>query len=477
MQLALFEIDSLAMIQKIRKIALQIFYISGFLAFVACRNSGINIATTELNFTPKPTYVPGDTADSAFLGLSNKAAVSNFYRSIGHEPVWFQNDGYRELADSMLFIIRNASYYGFAPGNHHLAELEHSPGAATVRKELLLTDAFLSFAADLKFGLRKSKQKGLEDSLRIELLREVVTGESVVQILESQEPRFKGYQLLKERIRVILDSAQKYNVDSVSTMEKIRLISINMERWRRESSAFNDRYIFINIPSFKLELVDNDSTILSSKVIVGKPETATPVLSSVVECFTIYPYWHVPRGIAIEEYLPILKNDTSFLSRNHFDVLDRKGNVLNPDSVSWKKFNANFFPVVLRQREGPENALGIIKFIFDNPYAVYLHDTNAKRLFNRTNRALSHGCIRMEKAVQLAHYLVTGSVNAESKTISKYLNEKQRRWVDLKNPIPIYTRYFTCGLENGVLTMYKDIYNEDEAISELIFGPAGQPAL
>ncbi|MBA4056954.1 MAG: hypothetical protein C0490_19725 [Marivirga sp.] len=299
------------------------------------------------------------------------------------------------------------------------------------------------------------------------MLNSVATNGNITFALASQEPSSKGYTSLKEGLRVMLDSAT--TLDSILFEESLRLISINLERWRAEQVDIQGKYIFINIPSYMLEVVENDSIVLSSKVIVGTTKKETPVLSSIVECFTTYPYWHVPRKISVEEYLPIIKSDPAFITRNNFDVLDRKGNIVNPDSVTWHKFHTNYFPVVLRQREGPENSLGVIKFIFDNPYAVFLHDTNAKRLFKSKDRAFSHGCIRMEKAVDLAHFLVTGVIGKESKYISKYLNEKTQHWVDLKYPIPIHIRYFTCEFRNNKFYRYSDIYNKDKALYDLIY--------
>jgi L,D-transpeptidase YcbB len=194
---------------------------------------------------------------------------------------------------------------------------------------------------------------------------------------------------------------------------------------------------------------------------VGAIESPTPPITSVIECFTIYPYWYVPRKIAAEEYLPVIQKDTSFLTRNNFDVLDRKGRVLNQDSINWLKFHKNYFPVVLRQREGDENSLGIIKFLFDNPYAVYLHDTNAKRLFKSTRRAFSHGCIRMERAIDLAHLLVMGCLKKKSRVVENVLSAKQRQTFNLSVPIPVYIRYFTAEVVEGVFHQYEDIYGRD----------------
>ncbi|HEY0654375.1 MAG TPA: L,D-transpeptidase family protein [Chryseosolibacter sp.] len=463
------------MILRKLRATLNIICIASFTAYSSCTNTMGHIAIAEHTHvalpTQEPVVVPTDTTQEVFAGLKNQRSVARFYQQFGTVPVWIDQKDDRNLSDTLMALINSAHYYGLAAGRYHGAELASMSKVQTVRKELLLTDAFLSFAADVKFGLLDSKKKSNDDSVRLVLLKDVVTNGSLKRKLEALEPGFAPYESLKTALREQLESHNKYTNDSASVNEKVRLISINLERWRREVVLLADRHIYINIPSFMLEVIDADSVVLSSRIVVGKPETQTPVLSSVVECFTIYPYWHVPRKISVEEYLPILKRDTTFLRRNNFDVLDRKGKVLNPDSVAWEKFNTNYFPVVLRQGEGTENSLGVIKFIFDNPHAVFLHDTNAKRLFSSTARAFSHGCIRMERAVELAHYLVTGSVTVESKTISKYLKEKQQRWIDVKRPIPIYTRYFTCDYVNGVLRMYKDIYGADQALYDLLYAP------
>jgi murein L,D-transpeptidase YcbB/YkuD len=136
--------------------------------------------------------------------------------------------------------------------------------------------------------------------------------------------------------------------------------------------------------------------------------------------------------------------------------------------VQWLRFSANYFPLLLRQREGPDNALGVIKFMFDNPYSVYLHDTNNRELFRRDRRAFSHGCVRVENAIALAHYLVTGKPNFKSKQVDKYLEQKQAHQINLQAPIAIYIRYFTCAYENNVFKEFNDVYGLDNDIEELL---------
>lgn len=429
---------------------------------------------------PVPLLIPSDSLSSSFEGLLRKSSVIMFYDRNGGKPVWIENSKYNRSADSLLEMLERVQYYGFSKSRYHWAEMRdirlNANRTSLIRRDILLTDAFCALAHDLRFGITRS-QDHIKDSVYTDLLNRALTEGTIKKTLESQEPVASGYQSLRKGLGLMLDSIDNIRLDSISFQENIQLISINLERWRMESQSLGERYIFINIPSFMLDVVENDSVILSSKVIVGTPEKETPVLSSKVECLSIYPYWHVPRKIAIEEYLPIIKKDTTFIVRNNFDVIDRKGNVLNPDSVKWSTYHENYFPIVLRQREGPENSLGIIKFVFENPHAVFLHDTNAKRLFNGKTRAYSHGCIRMEKAVELAHLLVTGKPGSESKYVNKFLKEKTQHWVDLKNPIPIHIRYFTCEFKHGKFFSYKDIYGKDLLLRHLLFTDTAGPDL
>jgi murein L,D-transpeptidase YcbB/YkuD len=253
-----------------------------------------------------------------------------------------------------------------------LQELTHAAAKISVGEELAridvwLSDAFIAIASDLASGRNSEKRIGTH-AVDQDLLTWLSAPGDVRKILESKEPAYPGYMALKKELGSSLDSLSFSSVpDADRLARKIETIRINLDRWRNERVHFADRYVYVNIPSFMLHVVERNTVVFSSRIIVGTMETPTPEITSVIECFTIYPYWTVPRKIAVEEYLPAIQKDTAFLNRNNFDVLDRKGKVLNPDSINWPEFHKNNFPVVLRQREGRENSLGIIKFLFDNP--------------------------------------------------------------------------------------------------------------
>lgn len=421
--------------------------------------------------------MPVDSLDMAYRDLAI-APVRTFYKQRQEQLFWTSGFNRSLRADSLIIFIERIRYFGLHPREYHLSEISILKGKLgsienVFRFDALLTDAYISISRHLSFG-KGMQETGLADSLAISSLERYYEGGGLVDNITAGEPSSPAYRSLKQGLGQLLDALAMDHRDSVSLnvsqtlgdiKEQIETIEINLERWRSEKQDFGRRYIFVNIPAFTLYLVEDDSVILESRVIVGKPRTPTPELSSTIECFVTYPYWHVPRKISVEEYLPVIQRDISFIERNNFDVLDRKGNVLSPDSLAWEKFNKNNFPVSLRQREGGDNALGVIKFIFDNPYAVFLHDTNARRLFRSKARAFSHGCIRMEKAEELAHYLVTGDPNKKSKAVERSLREERRAWIELKEPIPIYLRYYTVDFDNGRLTYHDDIYQKDGVVT------------
>jgi murein L,D-transpeptidase YcbB/YkuD len=433
----------------------------------------------KMAMPPVPVAIPSDSSNACYDGLIWKATVVNFYNSRNGEPVWVDSSSTTALADSMIGFMRSVNDYGLDPKDYHLSQITSTLENETLAQELTfldvwLTDAFFAIASDLASS-RDSKKRTTHDSLERELLTRILAGADLRKTIETKEPKYAGYDALKTELRASLDSlTEKSDPDSGRFTSKIKSIKINLDRWRNETISFSDRYVFINIPSFMLYVKDHDSIIFSSKVIVGATRSPTPEITSMIECFTIYPYWNVPRKIAVEEYLPMIQKDTSFIRRNNFDVLDRKGNILKSDSLNWTKFHKGYFPVALRQREGEENSLGIIKFLFDNPHAVYLHDTNAKKLFKSAKRSFSHGCIRMERAIDLANFLVTGSLKKKSTIIEKTVLEKERKTVNLAKPIPIYIRYLTADVVNGHFHQYDDVYGLDSTSEEIMTNVGSQ---
>lgn len=251
----------------------------------------------------------------------------------------------------------------------------------------------------------------------------------------------------------------------------IQQIEMNMERWRWYSEPNDKQFVWVNIPKYEMQVIEGDTLVMKSRVIVGTPKNPTPILKSTIRYFLIYPYWNVPLSIATKEILPILKRDTSYLRRNNFEVLDRYNTIVTTP-INWKKYTKDYFPWKLRQRTGEDNSLGILKFNFYNKYGVYMHDTDNRRLFNREMRALSHGCVRLEKFVEFAKFLIRDdSLNYPLDSLMFDLWQENQKYVYIKHPTPIYINYFTAEVdENSSLFYYIDIYNRDEKMLKSLYG-------
>lgn len=244
----------------------------------------------------------------------------------------------------------------------------------------------------------------------------------------------------------------------------IHQLEMNMERWRMYNYPSDKKFVWVNIPKYEMRVVEEDTIVMESRVIVGEPKHKTPLLKSTIRYFIIYPYWNVPFSIATKEILPILKRDTSYLRRKNFDVLNGYGEIITYTPINWKRYSKTYFPFRLRQRMGDDNSLGILKFNFENKYGVYLHDTDGRRLFKREMRALSHGCMRLEKFIDFARFLVRDdSVRYPFDSLKMDLLKEEQKYVYLRRPLPIYVNYISAEVnEDGELFFFIDVYRRDE---------------
>lgn len=261
-----------------------------------------------------------------------------------------------------------------------------------------------------------------------------------------------------------------------SDREKFIRIAITLDKYKM-LPTLPDAYIWVNLPSYYMELREGDSVVLRSKIICGKPTTRTPQLSSAITDMITYPQWTIPPGIIKKEVLPALQRDPGYIQRKGFSLVDEKGAEVNPYSVKWSKYSKGI-PYRVVQGSGDDNALGIMKFNFPNAHAVYLHDTNQRYLFGKSSRALSHGCVRVQQWKELAYYILRkdsiASLTDSSKTTSvdsldSWLANKKKKYIKVHQKLPVYIRYFSCEGRNGKLVLHEDVYEEDKRIREKIF--------
>jgi L,D-transpeptidase YcbB len=214
----------------------------------------------------------------------------------------------------------------------------------------------------------------------------------------------------------------------------------NMERWRWLPADLGSRHIVVNVPEFRLRLVENGSLVHQARVIVGKGETPTPIFSDVMEHLVVNPSWTIPPSIMRKEILPALAEDPYYLERRGYRVI-RRG-----DGIS------------IQQPPGERNALGFIKFMFPNQHSVYLHDTPKRSLFSAERRAFSHGCVRVDQPFRLAEE-VLGADSAWNEAKLRRLIGKGERHIRLRQPLPVHLAYFTLSIDpQGQLRSFDDLY-------------------
>ena len=272
-------------------------------------------------------------------------------------------------------------------------------------------------------------------------------------------------------------SASIIRMMNTSDAERFKRIAITLDRYKQLPNKMPEKYIWVNLPAYYLWVVDHDSIALESRVICGKPDTRTPLLNSEITDMITYPTWTVPTSIIAKQYLPKLKNNPGYLARLGLKLVNGKGETIDGHNVNWSKYSKGI-PYKVMQGSGDNNALGIFKFNFNNPYAVYLHDTNQRYLFKNAARALSHGCVRVQEWEKLAFYIARNdsmnmrnadSLKYNTDSIKNWIANKERHRIDVKKRIPIYIRYFSCEGKDGKIKFYDDIYGEDKVLREKYF--------
>ena len=237
---------------------------------------------------------------------------------------------------------------------------------------------------------------------------------------------------------------------NIPVEERIKTILVNMERCRWVSAAVAEgkEFIAVNVPSYKMRYVRDGKTRLESNVVVGKELNKTVIFSGKMSYLVFSPYWNVPKSIIKDEIEPAMAEDPNYLEKHNMEWND--GNV--------------------RQLPGPTNSLGLVKFMFPNRNNIYLHDTPAKSLFKKDDRALSHGCVRVEKARDLAIAILEGDRNWNASKIDQAMQSGEEKQYSLKRKIPVYISYFTAVAdESGEVSFFDDIYKRDAKLAHMLY--------
>jgi murein L,D-transpeptidase YcbB/YkuD len=262
---------------------------------------------------------------------------------------------------------------------------------------------------------------------------------------------------------IMSDSLITYWKDSTGKIQHVRKY-VQLMNWLQCAVQSVTYTIVVNIPSADLFVYERGQRVFYSRVVVGKPATPTHTISASIKNVVLYPYWMVPKSIATKELLPQIKRNRAFLQNNNFQVLDNKGKVVDPTTIDWSLLSRAYFPYQLRQSTGCDNSLGVLKFDFYNPFSAYLHDTPEKYLFSRKNRFYSHGCIRVERAMELAQLLLRENRIAVDTLINNPCRlNVQPDYISLKMPANIFIVYSRAWpARRGELQFYNNVYHKSE---------------
>lgn len=258
---------------------------------------------------------------------------------------------------------------------------------------------------------------------------------------------------------------------NISAEERAHMIALNLERWRWLPDDLGERYVEVNLPAFTLTAVDGERVSEKMKVVVGKQGWGTPVLTETMEHVVVNPYWNVPASILKADILPKLRKNPSYLVEENMEVVRPGSN--EPVDVGAAELASGDYRV--RQKPGPGNALGRIKFMFPNHHNVYLHDTPADYAFDRTYRNLSHGCVRVERPIALADFVFAGDSRWNGPEIERLIQTRKHQTIPLERQIPVYFLYWTAFVEDdGEVQFRPDLYGYDEKHTRALEGRAGR---
>jgi murein L,D-transpeptidase YcbB/YkuD len=374
----------------------------------------------------RPAYVGSDQRSND--AWNNTRA---FYDSHGDAFVWSDDEKPNAKHASLTRAIVHASEDGLDPRDYDTGTFDPAQAA---QSDVHATYAFFQYAADLSHGtidpetINPQWHTSRRSTDVAAALNDALASGDVAGTLSRLAPRTAQYLGLKHHLADCADENCR------------QIVAMNMDRWRWLPDDLGSRYLVVNIPAFRLDAIEDGRSALRMKVVTGKKDNPTPVLSDDMTTIVFSPYWNIPDDIVKREMLPKLDQDPQYFERNNIEQ-DANGRY--------------------RQLPGKGNSLGGVAFIFPNHFNVYLHDTPSKALFNRIERDFSHGCVRVERPLDLAKYVLHDQPEWTEVRIKAAMARGVEQAVRLKTPLPIYLVYFTAWEENGTLRTVADVYGLD----------------
>ena len=264
------------------------------------------------------------------------------------------------------------------------------------------------------------------------------------------------------------DAIQAMNV---TVGERIDQVRANLERARWVLNGLGDEFLLVNLPAFKAYLIRGGRNVWETRTQIGDEAKQTPTFRATMKTIVLNPDWTVPPMILSEEVIPAMQRGEDYVAQKKLVILDAQNREVDPRSIDWNQVSADAFPYTLKQPPDDENALGKVKFLFPNPYSIYLHDTPARTLFDAQRRTFSHGCIRIEKPFELAQLLLQGQDGWDAEKIQRTVASGQTVNIELQHTVPVLIVYWTVSVGASGVHTTRDYYGLDQPLVEALNAP------
>lgn len=396
-------------------------------------------------------------ADRSAASAPAASSVADFYRARGGAPLWLApGSGY--AAQQLLQLLSTAQLDGLNPNRYKVKALARALGQASrgdrravSRAETMLSEAFVAYASDL------ARDPGV-GIIYVDPQLKPAPPPAAVLLSQAASARPLGDYV--RRIGwmnpVYGELRQALIGRRYANEHQRRLIALNLQR-ARALPVGKQRYVVVNPAAQRLYMYENGQVVDSMRVVAGKPEQATPMMTAFIRFTVLNPYWNSPPEITAKRLAPnVLKQGPSYLKAKGYQVMSDwsdNARVLSPATIDWKAVVAGRMPIRLRQRPGPANSMGKMKFMFPNKEGIWLHDTPSKERLEEPGRLVSAGCVRLEDASRFARWLFGQPVKAEGSS------PEQR--VPLPTPVPLYITYLTAVPSGSSITYFDDMYGLD----------------
>lgn len=487
---------------------LSVVFLSTTLIFQSCKKSHSDIGAAVFKETKNKVFkdIETDTFVQKFrlafekqeATFKNPRFLRSIYEDADFEPILVMKNLPQGRLKEALAVVNKSADHGLDSSIFKVTTLNELINKVYDKKqltsvqdayqtlidlELAAANTLSNYSSALQFGVispRKIYAQYYTATKRPDSASflQVFQTDNIKQYLDSIQPIDKQYIALQNALK------DKLQVVGVDQQETERVLKVNLERLRWKNLPTENKYVWVNIPDFRLDVIEGGESFLNMKVCVGEGRNhdgkdqlveydendlkkdrpfnrETPQLKSLIHSVQVNPIWNIPESIATNEITKYAANDPHYLANNNIDVFLNGKKIEDPETIDWTTAGAGK-AYSFKQRPGDDNSLGKIKFLFDNESSVYLHDTPNKSAFNQDMRAISHGCVRVEKPLELAEALF--GTGAKYDKIKEGMVSKNPKATDIALPkqVPVYLSYFTCWVdETGKLQLRKDIYGLD----------------